>query len=66
MQRATLMQSYSMTYDKTWLIYIKINVKFTYSEYQVIKALLRMKKQINWSKALLKNYQLSTTWKQSS
>ncbi len=33
MQRATLMQSYSMTYDKTWLIYIKINVKFTYSEY---------------------------------
>ncbi len=43
LQRATSMWSYSMTYDKTWPIYVRISVKFTYSEYRVAKALLKTK-----------------------
>ncbi len=48
-----------MIYDKTWSIYVRISVKSAYSEYRVARALLETKKQINWSKVLFKNYQLS-------
>ncbi len=61
-----LTQSYSITYNKIWLICNKIDVIFAYSEYWVAKTSSKMKQWINWSKTWHEKDQQSTSEKEQS